>query len=290
MAGPVTPSVDTVIVNYNTGRALSRCIRSVAKQAVAGRIVVVDNASSDNSAEACAGEGNVIRINNNTNRGFAAAVNQGASGCNAEFLLILNPDCELSAQVLPQMVRALREDPAAALAGPCVLNQDGSVQRGTQRRFPVVASAFKTASGLSRLAKRLPSLRGVDDSDLPLGKEARPVEAVSGACMLVRRDAFEAAGGMDEAFVMHFEDLDLMARLRDAGYHCLLVPTASVTHAGGISSRRRPYWVHFHKHRGMQLFLSRHPSEGPAVLAGGVVAAAVWTHWLLTLPLAALRR
>jgi GT2 family glycosyltransferase len=302
--GGQTP-VAAIVVNFNAGEALSRCIRSVLAQDDSSTVTVIDNASTDGSAAQAqrqfGSERRVSFLQNADNPGFATAVNRAArqlldespglavDGC----LLILNPDCEMQAGSLRALRHALEADPAAALAGPLVTDEAGRPQRATLRRFPDPWVSLVTFSGLWRLEPWLPVFRGVESvSGLPL--EVTRSEAVSGACMLVRTEAFLGIGGMDDAYGLHCEDLDLMYRLRKQGGYCLFVPQARVQHLQGLSSQSRPLWVHWQKHRGMQRFFLKfqapayvNPWRWPVSL---LVLLGIWARFTVTLPLALLRR
>ena len=302
------PAVDVIIVNFNAGDALLRCVGSVLDQGPGAglAVTVVDNASTDGSADRAEAAFGARRhfslLRNEGNPGFAAAVNRVArwTGLVLEpaaatapatipsptppgYLLLLNPDCELRPGALNLLCAALDNDPRAGLAGPQVVDARGAVQRGTLRRFPDPWRSFVTFSGLWRLGRRWPVFRGVEQSgELPTA--VVPAEAVSGACMLVRRAAFVAAGGLDEGYRLHCEDLDLMFRLRQAGLHCLFVPQAGAVHHQGLSSASRPLWVHWQKHRGMQRFFRKFQAESyPWPLCWGIVAG-IWARFALTSP------
>ena len=297
--------VQAIIVNFNAGEALSRSIRSVLEQDESTTVTVIDNASTDGSVEDAVTlfgrQERVTVLRNNDNPGFARAVNQGvrhavdegAAQDAAGYLLILNPDCELRPGALGALVNAMDEDTQAALAGPLVTDGAGRPQRATLRRFPDPWVSLVTFSGLWRLEPWLPAFRGVE-SPAGLPQEVTRGEAVSGACMLVRTAAFVDIGGMDEGYALHCEDLDLMYRLREQGSHCLYVPLAQAVHLQGLSSRSRPLWVHWQKHRGMQRFYLKFqapryaaPLRWPFSL---LVLAGIWGRFAVTLPLTLLRR
>lgn len=290
------PAVAVLVVNFNAGDALARCVESVLSQQVPLQLVIVDNASTDGSAERVRelyGRRAKLRLLRNAdNRGFARAVNQAAAApdCRgAEFLLVLNPDCELLPGALRTLLTALREHPQAGLAGPLVIDRHGQPMRGTLRRFPDPWRSLMQFSGLWRLGRRWPVFQGVEPvADLPTGPVA--AEAVSGACMLLRRELFERLDGFDEAYGLHCEDLDLMYRLRRAGAVSLFVPAARVYHLQGLSSRSRPLWVHWQKHLGMQRFFNKFQAADHALPLRWAVVAAIWGRFVLTLPLVLLRR
>jgi len=292
--------VRAIVVNYNAGDDLLRCIRSVLEQGPAVHLTVIDNDSSDSSADAAAARFGPDRrftlLHNRANPGFATAVNQAAHRGNAEaadYLLILNPDCELQPGALHELRQALENDPQASLAGPRVTDEYGQPQRATLRRFPDPWTSLVTFTGLWRLERKWPLFRGVECPG-PLPDTVTKAEAVSGACMLVRSTAFFDVGGMDEGYGLHGEDLDLMYRLRQRGGHCLYVPGANVTHLQGLSSRSRPLWVHWQKHRGMQRFFLKFQAPGYAIpwrwLLSGLVLAAIWLRFALRLPFILLGR
>jgi GT2 family glycosyltransferase len=288
-------AVDVVIINYNAGEALTRCVHSVLSQEIPVRITVSDNASSDGSLEAlerALGDVDDLSIvRNERNLGFARAVNGVASqeGRRAEFLLILNPDCEMRPDSLARLLEALELDSGAALAGPAVIDDSGRIMRGTLRRFPDPWKSFLTFSGLSGLHRWIPAFAGVEvDARLPA--ETVPAEAVSGACMLMRQSEFHVIDGMDASYGLHCEDLDLMYRFREEGFHCLFVPAARVFHDQGISSSSRPLWVHWQKHLGMQRFFKKFQAGRHALPVRWLVISGIWLRFALTLPFVWLRR
>ena len=285
------PAVEVVIVNYNAGHALSRCVQSVVCQQEPCKVTIIDNASRDDSisqVKRMSGNREALTvIENGENLGFARAVNQGVDGLDEHvpYLLVLNPDCEMQPGSLTALRTALDSDPRAALAGPMVIDRDGRPMRGTVRRFPDPWKSLLTFSGLWRLGRWLPAFTGVEMTAVAPA-EISPVDAVSGACMLIRKAPFLEAGGMDEAYGLHCEDLDLMYRLSEQGHHCLFVPAARVFHQQGVSSRTRPVWVQWQKHLGMQRFFRKFQAENYILPVRWLVIAGIWLRFLLKLPLA----
>jgi GT2 family glycosyltransferase len=222
-------------------------------------------------------------VRNDGNPGFAPAVNQAVGSEPRDYLLILNPDCEMEPGSLSALCNALDGDPLAGLAGPMVTDAQGRPARAMLRRFPSPWNSFLSFSGLWRLGQRSPAFQGVEIR-VPESAGVTVAEAVSGACMLVRKQTFLDLGGMDEAYRLHCEDLDLMYRLRQEGHPCLFVPTARVVHLQGVSSRSRPVWVHFQKHRGMQRFFRKFQAERYALPVRWLVQAGIWLRFLVTLP------
>jgi GT2 family glycosyltransferase len=289
--------IEAVIVNFNAGEALLPCVQSLLGQGGELRVIVADNASSDGSMEGLrerlADDARLQLSFNRSNLGFARAVNGavGELGHNpgpAGYLLILNPDCEMHPGSLAALQQALAMEPRAALAGPRVVDRDGRTMRGTLRRFPDPWKSLMTFSGLWRLARWWPGFGGVELSDR-LPEKTSECEAVSGACMLLRKSTFLELGGMDEAYGLHGEDLDLMFRLDQAGHRCLIVPEARVYHRQGVSSRSRPLWVHWQRHRGMQRFFRKFQAADCVLPLRWLVIGGIWLRFALTAPLALIR-
>ena len=287
-------TVATIIVNFNAGETLHQCVRALLKSWVHTEVTVVDNASSDGSAQSLHDDyGNQESVGflfNPTNIGFAPAINRVARRLKSDWVLILNPDCILEPETLGRLKNALENDANAALAGPAVLDENGQIQRATLRRFPDPWKSLMTASGLWRLGKWFPAFHGVEVDASKLNEGSELCEAVSGACMLVRRTAFETVGFMDEGYAMHCEDLDLMFRLRKQGWHCLYVPQASCIHKQGLSSSSRPTWVHFQKHRGMVRFFEKFQAKSTFFPIRMLVYAGIWLRFLVLWPLILIRR
>ena len=271
-----------VIVNHNAGGLLTACLDSALSQA--SEVVLVDNASAPDAFEPviAAFESHprlqVIRLAEN--RGFAAGCNLGAELSAQPFLLFLNPDCMIGPGSLARLCAAIQKHPQAALAGGLLTYTDGREQGGGRRAVPTPWRSFVRAFGLARLSKRWPKLF----NDFHLHKQPLPqtpiaVEAISGACMLLSREAVHDFGLMDEGYFLHCEDLDLCMRARAHGWQILFVPDAPIVHHKGGCSKERPVFVEWHKHKGMVRFYQKHfRRQYPAGLMGLVVAG-VWLRF-----------
>ena len=190
------------------------------------------------------------------NGGFAYGCNLGVAGGSAPYVLFLNPDARIDAPSLEALAAVLREDDGVGLVGPRILDDDGSLAFSL-RRFPRLRSTFAKALFLHRLWPLAP---WTDElvRDPAAYEHPGTAEWVSGACMLVRRDAYEAIGGFDEGMFLYCEDTDLCLRLWQAGLSVRFEPAALVRHDGGASSgagetqpiaaRSRIYYAR--KHRG----------------------------------------
>jgi GT2 family glycosyltransferase len=231
------PLADLVIVNYRSYEELSRCLSSLEPlRSNFATVTVVDQESDGASATAVARAFPwALILERRTNDGFATGINAGAASGHAPFLLLLNPDCVAGTDFVARLVDFAVEHPEAAIVGPRILNADGTIQ-GSARRFPGWSTFIAGRS--SWLTKKFPN-NPLSRWNLPAfaeGSGTSRVDWVSGACMLVRRDAFDQAGGMDERFFLYWEDADLCRRLDELGWRTLYLPDAEVVHAGGCSS------------------------------------------------------
>ena len=287
-------SIETIIVNYNAGNTLQKCVQALLDSNQKTSITVIDNDSSDHSAENLRdvyADQEVIKIVfNASNPGFGPAVNLAARRSNAEWILILNPDCILEVDTLGKLKNALVSDQKAGLVGPAVRDDQGKIQRASMRRFPDPWKSLMTTTGLWRLGKWFPTFHGVEVDTQHPTDEPLVCDAVSGACMMLRRSAFEAVGLMDEQYTMHCEDLDLMYRLKQQGWHCLYVPQASSVHQQGLSSKSRPTWVHYQKHRGMARFFKKFQAGSTVLPLRLLVYIGIWLRFIILWPLVLIKR
>ena len=286
------PTVSAVCVNFNAGEDLVRCAHSFLSSSVPVEMLVVDNGSTDESLarlrDALGSDPRVSLIENGANLGFARAVNRALPLVKARYLLLLNPDCVLQRDTLGPLAQVLDHDPSLGVVGPLVLNPDGSEQEGCRRKDPDPWSSFVRAFGLARLSRG--RLRDFVLSREPLPASAVPVDAVSGAFMLVRVSAVEKVGPLDEGYFLHCEDLDWCRRFRLAGFGVVFVPTVTVTHSKGRSSHDRPVRVAWHMHRGMIRYYRKFlRSRYPAGLMGLVIVG-VWLRFGLVAFLSLVRR
>ena len=261
--------VDVVIVSYRSRDLLRECLDALHDHAPSRpmSIVVVDNASADGSVEMVRHEyPQVDLVASPENLGFAAATNLGAARGELPYLLALNPDTAVTAGAIDDVAGVLDSHPEVAVAGPRLERPDGSFDHAARRSFPTPLSALGHFSGVGRREEasgRLAAYRAP-------GVDSGPVDAVNGAFMLMRRSAFEAAGGFDEGYWMYMEDLDLSYRLAEAGWVSWFEPGATVRHVkGGTVGGPRPPLLDWHFHRGMGRFYRRHyaPRRSPALNA-----------------------
>ena len=269
--------LSVVIVNYKSRELLLECLASLAADAAGleTEILVVDNDSRDGSAAAVAERFPDVRVEvNPDNRGYARAVNQGIAATRGPWVLIMNPDCIVRPGALRALIGQLGGHSRCGIAAPRILNPDGSLEYSARSYPGPLAFLFNRYSLLTRLLPGNPWSRRYLLSDWDHAS-VRDVDWVSGACMLVRREAAEAVGGMDEAFFMFNEDVDWCRRMNQAGWTVDYVPEATVVHAigasGGTSNR-----VILERHKGMlHYFRKHHPAPAPV---DALVALVVMTR------------
>jgi N-acetylglucosaminyl-diphospho-decaprenol L-rhamnosyltransferase len=226
-----------IMVSFNTRDLTLACLRSAYKQTQGARfeVIVVDNASTDGSAEAIAAEFPDVRlIASDVNLGFAAANNRAARGATGTYILLLNPDTVVLGGAIDRIVAFAEAHPDYGIYGGRTMFGDGSLNPTSVWRKPTVWNMFCRASGLSALAKDSP----VFSADMYGGwarDTVREVDMVSGCFLLIHRALWERLGGFDTSYFMYGEDWDLCLRARALGARCLFCPEAEIIHYGGAS-------------------------------------------------------
>ncbi|MCD7099997.1 glycosyltransferase family 2 protein [Stenotrophomonas sp. MMGLT7] len=262
--------IAAVVVTFNSGSTLDDCLRRLRAAQDVAQIRVVDNASRDGSVEIAQRhaieDARVRFIANPDNPGFATACNQGAADSTASWLAFVNPDLMVEADTLARLRDRARE------LGPALLGVEQVDERG--RADPAVRRRDPDFLAMLRSPGRGSDLSVPADPAQPL----QPVPALSGALMLMPRDLFERIGGWDEGYRLHAEDLDLCRRARESGAVVAVANDLRVMHVRGVSSRSRPFFVEWHKHRGLWRYFRRFeaPVRSPPVRAG--VATAIAAH------------
>ncbi|MEW6319597.1 MAG: glycosyltransferase family 2 protein [Acidobacteriota bacterium] len=231
-----------VIVNFNAGEALEETLSSLAPglEGFDWEAVVVDNASNDGSERHAERAGDRVALRRmGANAGFARGVNAGIAASSAPLVLILNPDCRLVPGAVKALTDVLAAHADAAIVGPRILNADGTLQESARGDPTLLTGLFGRTSRLSRWFPDLAIVKRnlAAERAVAAGLPSVPVDWVSGAAMLARREALAAVGGFDEGYFLYWEDADLCRRLRDAGWLTRYVPAATVVHHVGQSSR-----------------------------------------------------
>ena len=230
----MSSTVSTLVVCWNNREFLGRCLESVPS---ASELIVIDNASTDGSADLVAGRFPGARlVRNATNVGFAAGVNQAAALATGDYLLLLNPDAEATPQSIDRLTTLLDERASCGAAAGRLLSLTEEPQHDFHaRRLPTIASLAADLLLVSSVWPTNPVTKRAEAADLDQTKTG-PVEHSGSSCLLVRREAFVAVGGMDEQFSpAWFEDIDLCKRLHDRGWEIYFVPSAIFRHIGGVS-------------------------------------------------------
>ena len=251
--------------------------RSSRRKAVDFEIIVVDNGSTDGSAQTIEREyaGRVELLRNSENRGFGAAHNQAIARSHGRYVILTNPDCAiLETGGLRKMTRFMDENPDAGMPGLRVVNPDGSLQFSA-RRFPsMLAGIFRHTA----LGKLFPNNRFVRAYLMTDWKHDRisDVGWLSGSALMARRLTFEQIGLLDERFFMYREDVDWCKRAHKGGWRVVYFPETSVSHRIGASSDQNPIPMIKQHHRSMLCYFLKDNARGPKYLLTPAVMLALW--------------
>jgi N-acetylglucosaminyl-diphospho-decaprenol L-rhamnosyltransferase len=275
-----------VIVNWNTRDLLRRCLQTVltSEGDFHYRVVLVDNASTDGSADMVRQEFPTVEvIASPTNGGFSYGNNlglrhlgyRGAGNVAADaprYALLLNPDTEVPPNSLYDMVRYMDAHPEIGVAGPKVVLEDGTLDKACRRSFPTPLVAFYHFSGLAKLFPNSPRFARYNMTFVDENQEIE-VDSVVGAYMQLRREAIQVVGLLDETFFMYGEDLDWAYRIKQAGWKVFYHPQVTIKHVKRAASRRSKK-AQFEFQRAMWLFYQKHyQAKTPAWLDSLVKAA-----------------
>ena len=280
----VRPCVSVVIVTYESSAYIGRCLTTLFETAAGWLqdVVVVDNASSDGTADFVAHEFPTVQlIRSESNIGFGPGMNLGARQAMGEYLLILNPACTIKPGSVAELAHFLDHRPQAAACGPMLLSEQGGFQYSSRRGFPTPLNSVGYFFGLDRLFPRNRALGGYHRRYIDPQQEVM-IDTLSGACMLVRREAFEKVGGFDEDYFLFGDDIDLCWKLRESGHEVWYVPSSQVIHVKGASMRQHPRLARREFYRSMHLFIDkrlrgRYSPVLLSVVKVGVGIAEFWT-------------
>jgi len=243
------PLLSVVIVTHDSAAMIRRCLEPLQALAIPHEVVIVDNASSDDSLEMTRGScPSAERVPLERNAGFAAAANAGAARAHGTLLLFLNPDAIATPEAIEVLCRHLDGHPEAAAVGPRLDRPDGRPRAMGLRR----PSLREVVLGL--LLLDLAGRRGWGRAP----RSAGVVECLEGCCLMVRGAAFRAVGGFDERYFLYFEDTDLCARLVAAGWQVRIAPEARVVHLGQSGSGHYDAMRTLQFHRSALLWLAGH--------------------------------
>ncbi len=264
-----TPDIAAVVVTHQSASTLDACLRCLRGAEGVAQIRVVDNASTDDTLDIvlrhATADARVRFIANPDNPGFAVACNQGAADSSARWLAFVNPDLMAEAGTLAGL-RAQARALGPCLLGVDLIGEDGVHDPAARRHDPDFAAMLRFSA-----ARRL---------DVPSdGTPLQRVDAVSGALMLLPRDLFLRLQGFDEGYRLHAEDLDLCRRARQSGAEVAIVNALGVRHVRGVSSRSRPVFVEFHKHRGLWRYFRKFEAARRGAATRCAVWLMIWAHF-----------
>jgi len=284
--------LSVIIVSWNVRDLLQRCLQALVPSSKFQvpcsplnnlergtwnlELIVVDNASSDGSAAMVRQHFPQVRlIANNSNLGFTHANNQGLAASQGRYVLLLNPDTEVVGDAVATLLAFLEAHPDVGVVGPQLRFPDGSIQP-SRRRFPTLATAFVESTVLQPLFAGSSLLRRYYVADQP-DDVTQDVDWLVGACLLVRREAIEQAGPLDEGFFMYSEELDWCRRLKQAGWRIVYLPAAQVIHYEGKSSEQNlaARDIRFHSSK-VRYFRKHHGAWSAELLRLFLLGTFVW--------------
>jgi len=273
-------AIAAVVVAHESASTIDGCLLRLRNADGVAEIRVIDNDSRDDTLDIvrrhASLDARVRFVANPDNPGFAAGCNQGAADSTAPWLAFVNPDLRVETDTLARL-RAHAVAIGDALLGVELTNENGVRDPAARRRDPDFAAML--------FERRRTALDVPREPDLAV----QQVDAISGALMLMSRDLFDRLGGLDEGYRLHAEDLDLCRRARDAGAHVAVANDLSVVHVRGVSSRARPLFVEWHKHRGLWRYFRKFDASRHGALASTAVFAMIWLRFPFAAARAALR-
>ena len=269
-----------IIINWNGGKVLGDCLASIYASEPWGdafEVFLIDNASTDKSQmRASQAYPSLKLIQNSKNLGFARAINQVLPKAQGDFILLLNPDVKLHPEAISIMANFMKDHQDAAVVGPKLLNPDGTTQGSARKAPSLLTGLFGRNAILTKLFPKNPLSRqempGLDYK----GEYPLKVDWVSGACLMVRREAYEQVGFMDDHFFLFWEDADWCLRFAQGGWKVYFYPLAEATHYVGISRSQRPLKSVVDFHTSAYRFYRKHELSTPThpmiiLLVGGLM-------------------
>ena len=269
--------IAVVVVAYESGTTLDACLARLREADDVGQVRVVDNGSRDDTLAIlqrhAAADTRVRFVANPDNPGFSVGCNQGAAECDRPWLAFVNPDCYIAPDTLVRLREAAEDLGGACIVGADQVDEAGAHDAAVRRRDPDFAAMLRDPA---RANLGVP----VDP-----GEPLQRVDAISGALMLMPRGLFDRLQGFDEGYRLHAEDLDLCRRARALGATVAVANDVQVLHVRGVSSRSRPLFVEWHKHRGLWRYFRKFEAGRRSAFAYVAVFGVIW----LRFPFAAAR-
>ncbi len=277
MSAAPDPDIAVVVVTYRSAETLADCLQRLRAAEGVAEIRVVDNGSDDGTLDIvqriALQDARLRFIANPDNPGFAVACNQGARDSVAPWLAFVNPDGLVEPDALARLRAHARDCTREPLLGADLVDEQGVRDGAARRRDPDFAAMLRS-----------PAARRLDIAVDPAAT-LQAVPAISGAVMFMPRTLFERIGGFDQGYRLHAEDLDLCRRAREAGAFVAVANDVTIVHVRGVSSRSRPWFVEWHKHRGLARYFLRFEARHRGWPLRLLVLATIWARF----PLAALQ-
>ncbi len=279
--GPAHNDIVAVVVTCQSAETIDACLQRLRDADGVAQVRVVDNGSDDGTLAIvqrhALADPRLRFIANPDNPGFAVACNQGVADSDAPWVAFVNPDCFVRPDSLARLQAHAQTLGGEALLGADLVDETGERDAAARRRDPDFQHMLRT--------------RSTSQLDVPHdpAQALQRVDAVSGALMLLRRALFERIGGFDEGYRLHAEDLDLCRRAREAGATIAVANDVQVVHLRGVSSRSRPWFVEWHKHRGLMRYFDRYEAPRRGLATRIAVRLAIWMRFPFALLRARLR-
>jgi GT2 family glycosyltransferase len=281
-AGPALPLVSVLVVSHNVRDLLLEALQALGNDGCPNlQLIVVDNASADGSAEAVERDfptADVLGLAGNL--GYGKANNLAFQRAKGDLILLLNPDVTISPGCLDHLVRFLEEHPDAGAVGPRLVRPDGSPDLAARRSFPTPETSLYRFAALSRLFPGSARFNRYNLGALDPALE-HEMDAGTGACLLVRREAIDRVGLFDPDFFMYGEDLDLCYRIKAGGWKVWYVPSAMAVHVKGTSTRQVPMRMQYEFHRAMWIYHRKHHAAALPAPVNAAIWLGIWSRWTL---------
>ncbi|MBA0386317.1 glycosyltransferase family 2 protein [Stenotrophomonas maltophilia] len=269
-------TIAAIVVTYQSGSTIDACLSRLRQAQDIVEIRVIDNGSLDGTLDIvqrhASHDPRVRFVGNPDNPGFAAANNQGVADSHSPWLAFINPDLMIEPDTLTEL-RSRGEVLGDCLLGVEQVDEHGHADEAVRRRDPDFLLMLRSPGKGSKLAVPRDPHQAV-----------QPVPALSGALLMMPRALFERIGGWDTGYRLHAEDLDLCRRAREAGAVVAIANDLQVTHVRGVSSRSRPFFVEWHKHRGLWRYFQKFEAKQRSLPVRVAVWAAIWAHALMLVP------
>jgi hypothetical protein len=269
-------AIAAIVVTYQSGSTIDACLSRLRQAQDIAEIRVIDNGSLDGTLDIvqrhASHDPRVRFVGNPDNPGFAAANNQGVADSQSPWLAFINPDLMIEPDTLTEL-RSRGEVLGDCLLGVEQVDEHGHADEAVRRRDPDFLLMLRSPGKGSKLAVPRDPHQAV-----------QPVPALSGALLMMPRTLFERIGGWDAGYRLHAEDLDLCRRAREAGAVVAIANDLQVTHVRGVSSRSRPFFVEWHKHRGLWRYFQKFEARQRTLPVRVAVWAAIWAHAAMLVP------